>query len=253
VELTHIGNLIYLNLGENNFSGHIPPAIFCNLSALNYLDLSSNSLDGDIPILADCPLPDLTFLVLWSNNLVGKIPRSLSNSTKLRWLLLESNFLAGELPSSDMFGGMRSLEFLHLSFNNFSSSRNNTDLEPFFSSLTNCTALKVLAVGENDLAGTIPPVIGRLSPALTRFHLEFNSIFGPIPANLSDLTNLITLDLSHNLLNGSIPPGIADMRRLERLYLSYNLLNGSIPPGIAGMRRLKRLYLSNNLLSGEIP
>ncbi|XP_047094085.1 putative leucine-rich repeat receptor-like serine/threonine-protein kinase At2g24130 [Lolium rigidum] len=253
VELTHTRNLVYLNLGENNLSGHIPAAIFCNLSALQYIDLSSNSLDGEIPIRADCPLPDLNFLVLWSNNLVGGIPRSLSNSTKLRWLLLESNFLAGELPSSEMFGGMKSLELLYLSFNYFKSSQNNTDLEPFFASLTNCTGLKELGVAGNDLAGTIPPVVGRLSPALTQLHLEFNNIFGQIPANLSDLANLTALNLSHNLINGSIPPGIAGMRRLERLYLSNNLLSGEIPPSLGNVTRLGLVDLSQNRLGGAIP
>jgi Leucine-rich repeat (LRR) protein len=152
-----------------------------------------------------------------------------------------------------MFGGMRSLELLYLSFNYFSSSRNNTDLEPFFSSLTNCTDLKELAVAGNDLAGTIPPVIGSLSPALTQLHLEFNNIFGPIPASLSDLANLTTLNLSHNLLNGSIPPGIARMRRLERLHLSNNLLSGEIPPSLGEVPRLGLVDLSQNQLSGAIP
>uniref|UniRef100_A0ACD6AEG0 Uncharacterized protein n=1 Tax=Avena sativa TaxID=4498 RepID=A0ACD6AEG0_AVESA len=251
VELTHIRNLVYLNLGENNLSGHIPAAIFCNLSALHYLDLSSNSLNGEIPIRADCPLPDLEFLVLWSNNLVGGIPRSLSNSTKLRWLLLESNFLDGELPSSGMFGGMRSLELLYLSFNYFKSPQN--DLEPFFASLTNCTSLKELAVAGNDLVSTIPPVVGSLSPALTQLHLEFNNLFGTIPANLSDLANLTALNLSYNLLNGSIPPGIAGMRRLERLYLSNNQLTGEIPPSLGEVPRLGLVDFSQNRLSGAIP
>ncbi|KAM0869642.1 hypothetical protein ACQ4PT_040541 [Festuca glaucescens] len=154
-ELRHIRSLIYLNLGGNYLSGHIPAAIFCNLSALQYFDVSYNSLDGKIPIRADCPLPDLEFFVLWTNNLRGGIPRSLSNSTKLRWLLLEDNFLAGELPSEHIFGGMRSLKYLYLSYNFFTSPSNNTNLEVFFASLTNCTSLTRLAVAGNDLAGTI--------------------------------------------------------------------------------------------------
>uniref|UniRef100_A0A453QZ41 non-specific serine/threonine protein kinase n=1 Tax=Aegilops tauschii subsp. strangulata TaxID=200361 RepID=A0A453QZ41_AEGTS len=253
VELTRVLNLEYLNLGGNNLSGPIPAAIFCNLSALQYIDMSSNILDGEIPIRPDCLLPNLTFLVLWSNNLVGGIPPSLSNSTKLRWLLLESNFLGGELPSDGMFGGMRSLELLYLSFNYFRSPRNNTDLQPFFASLTNCTGLRELGVAGNDLPGTIPPVVGRLSPGLRQLHLEFNSIFGPIPANLSDLANLTTLNLSHNLLNGSIPPGLSRMQRLERLHLSNNLLSGDIPPSLGSFQRLGLLDLSQNQLAGAIP
>ncbi|EAZ36071.1 hypothetical protein OsJ_20380 [Oryza sativa Japonica Group] len=251
VELTRMSNLSYLNLGENNLSGRIPPAIFCNFSSLQYIDLSSNSLDGEIPI--DCPLPNLMFLVLWANNLVGEIPRSLSNSTNLKWLLLESNYLSGELPA-DMFGGMRKLELLYLSFNYLRSPENNTNLEPFFASLTNCTSLKELGVAGNELAGVIPPIAGRLGPGLTQLHLEYNSIFGAIPANLSNLTNLTALNLSHNLINGSIPPAaVAGMRRLERLYLSDNMLSGEIPPSLGEVPRLGLVDLSRNRLAGGIP
>ncbi|KAM0867764.1 hypothetical protein ACQ4PT_041768 [Festuca glaucescens] len=227
-ELTRIRSLVYLNIGENNLSGRIPAAMFCNLSALGYFDVSSNSLDGEIPIRVDCPLHNLEFLVLWSNKLHGGIPHSLSNSTKLRWLLLMDNFLAGELPSDDMFSGMRSLEFLHLSVNFFTSQRNTTSLEPFFASLTNCTSLKELRVARNDLVGTIPPIIVRLSPGLMHLHLEFNKIFGPIPTNLSYLANLTVLNLSSNLLNCSIPQEITGMRQLELIDLSDNMLSGDI-------------------------
>ncbi|XP_048543891.1 putative leucine-rich repeat receptor-like serine/threonine-protein kinase At2g24130 [Triticum urartu] len=253
VELSHIRRLVYLNLGDNNLSGHIPSAIFCNLSALHYIDMSSNFLGGKIPIRADCPLPELTSLVLRSNKLHGVIPRSLSNSTKLRWLLLQSNFLTGELPRDDMFSGMSNLEYLHLSFNHLANSRNNTGLEPFFASLTNCTALKELGVAGNDIAGTIPPVVGRLAPGLMQLHLQFNRLFGPIPANISNLTNLNTLNLSHNLLNGSIPQGISSMRQLEQLHLSNNLLSGDIPLSLGMIPWLGVVNFSQNRLTGAIP
>ncbi|CAN6214761.1 unnamed protein product [Urochloa humidicola] len=252
VELTRIPNLMYLNLGENNLSGNIPEAIFCNISNLQYIDLSSNFLAGKIPIRGDCPLPNLMFLVLWSNNLIGSIPPSISNSTKLKWLLLENNFLTGELPSG-MFSNMRSLELLYLSYNYLESPENNTNLDPFFTSLTNCTSLKELGVSWNEITGTMPPLIGRLSPGLKQLHLEYNKISGPIPANLTDLVNLTTLNLSHNLLNGSIPPGIAAMQRLERLYLSNNLLSGEIPPPLGTIPRLGLVDLSHNRLTGVIP
>ncbi|XP_044440133.1 putative leucine-rich repeat receptor-like serine/threonine-protein kinase At2g24130 [Triticum aestivum] len=253
VELSRIQHLLYLNLGDNNLSGHIPSAIFCNLSALNYIDMSSNFLDGEIPIRADCPLPELKSLVLWSNKLNGSIPRSLSNSTKLQWLLLQTNFLTGELPSDDMFSGMRSLEYLYLSSNFLANSRNNTNLEPFFASLTNCTGLKELSIARNNIAGTIPPVIGRLSPGLMQLHLQLNRIFGPIPANISNLTNLSSLNLSHNLLNGSIPQGITNMRQLEWLHLSNNLLSGDIPSSLGMIPWLGHVNFSQNRLTGAIP
>ncbi|KQK19246.1 hypothetical protein BRADI_1g47130v3 [Brachypodium distachyon] len=250
VELAWVPNLEYLNLGGNNLSGHIPASVFCNGSALRYIGLYSNSLGGEIP---SCPLPNLTYLVLWSNNLVGGIPRSLSNSTKLRWLLLHSNILTGELPSSHMFRGMGSLKYLHLSFNYLKSSNNNSDLEPFFSSLTNCTGLEELGIAGNDLAGTIPPVVGRLSPGLTQLYLEFNNISGSIPTGLLGLANLSILNISHNHLSGPIPPGIGGMQRLEQLHLSDNLLSGNIPPSIGTIPSLGLVDLSQNQLIGAIP
>ncbi|XP_044959357.1 putative leucine-rich repeat receptor-like serine/threonine-protein kinase At2g24130 [Hordeum vulgare subsp. vulgare] len=255
VELALMRSLAYLNLGRNNLSGNIPSTIFCNLSALHYVEMSSNSLNGKIPIRADCSLPKLTSLVLWSNNLHGGIPPALSNSTNLRWLLLQSNYLDGELPSNDMFSGMRSLKYLHLSFNSLSAanSRNNTGLEPFFASLTNCTGLKELGVAGNDIADRIPSVVGRLPPGLMQLHLEFNRIFGPIPANIFNLTNLNLLNLSHNLLDGSIPQGIASMRQLEQLHLSNNLLSGDIPPYLGTIPRLGFIDFSQNQLTGAIP
>ncbi|WVZ82225.1 hypothetical protein U9M48_029511 [Paspalum notatum var. saurae] len=251
-ELTRARDLIYLNLGENDLTGHIPEAIFCNFSAVQYIDLSSNSLDGEIPIRGDCPLPDLMFLVLWSNNLVGGIPPSISNSTKLRWLLLESNYLTGELPS-DMFGNMRDLQLLHLSNNYLVNPENNTNLEPFFASLTNCTSLRELGVALNEIAGAIPPLVGSLSPGLKLLHLELNKISGPIPGNLTDLANLTALNLSYNFLDGPIPPGIAAMPRLERLYLSNNLLSGEIPPSLGTIPKLGLVDLSHNRLTGAVP
>jgi hypothetical protein len=148
---------------------------------------------------------------------------------------------------------MRSLEFLHLSFNFFTSQRKTTSLEPFFASLTNCTSLMELGVAGNDLVGMIPPIIGRLSPSLMHLHLQFNKIFGPIPANLSYLANLSLLNLSRNLLNGSIPQGITSMRQLEQLDLSNNMLSGTIPPQLGHCVELEYLDVSRNGLTGELP
>lgn len=252
----HLGflqNMVYLDLGSNKLQDEIPESLFCNGSlSLKYIDLSNNSLSGEIPLKNECGLKDLRFLLLWSNKLVGQIPRALSNSTQLQWLDLESNMLSGELPL-EIVREMPRLQILYLSYNEFVSHDGNNNLEPFFSSLANCSDLEELELAGNNLGGKIPSIIGDLSINLVQIHLDVNLIYGSIPPHISNLVNLTLLNLSSNLLNGSIPPELCRMGKLERVYLSNNSLSGEIPPALGDIPHLGLLDLSRNKLSGSIP
>ncbi|KAJ8562158.1 hypothetical protein K7X08_011449 [Anisodus acutangulus] len=252
-ELGYLQELKYLDLGSNNLSGAIPLPLFCNCSAsLQYMDLSNNSLSGEIPMHNECELSGLKFLLLWSNELVGEVPKALSNSSKLEWLDLESNLLSGELPS-DIVSKMPNLQFLYLSYNNFDSQSDNTDLTPFFASLVNSSNLQELELAGNNLGGELPPIIGNISKNLAQIHLDDNLIYGPIPTQISNLSNITLLNLSSNYLNGTIPPELCQMGKLERLYLSNNSLSGVIPSAFGNVPHLGLLDLSKNKLSGLIP
>ena len=251
-ELGLLRELVYLNLGSNQLVGEIPVSLFCNgSSTLEYVDFSNNSLSGEIP-LKNCELKELRFLLLWSNRLVGHVPQALSNSTKLEWLDVESNLLSGELPSG-IVQKMPNLQILYLSYNDFVSHDGNTNLEPFFASLVNCSNFQELELGGNNLGGEIPSIIGDLSTSLAQIHLDENLIYGPIPADISRLVNLTLLNLSSNLLNGSIPSELSPMGRLERVYFSNNSLSGEIPSAFGDIPHLGLLDLSENKLSGSIP
>ncbi|KAG0474015.1 hypothetical protein HPP92_015872 [Vanilla planifolia] len=248
-ELGVLNHLVYLDLGGNRLAGEIPKSLFCNsTNSMRYIDLSDNSLRGEIPLGVDCRLVHLQFLLLWSNELHGQIPLSLSNSSQLEWIDLESNYLGGGLPPH-LFDKFPNLLILYLSYNNHTSD----DLDPFLVSLSNCSQLQELELAANNLHGVIPPSVGALSVNLSQLHLEENFIAGPIHPNISSLVNLTYLNLSNNVLNGSIPPEISGLRRLERLYLSNNRLTGEIPSSIGEIHHLGLLDISSNDLSGTIP
>ncbi|KAK2632270.1 hypothetical protein EUGRSUZ_L01784 [Eucalyptus grandis] len=252
-ELGSLRKLVYLNLGINKLSGDIPEEIFCNgSSVLEYVDLSDNTLTGKIPLRDECELGALKYLLLWSNRLVGPVPPALANSTRLMWLDLESNMLSGELPSGTVHK-MPHLQYLYLSYNDFASHDGNTNLGPFFSALANSSNLQELELAANKLGGEIPANIGDLPGTLQQFHLDENLIYGSIPPQISNLINLILLNLSSNFLNGTIPTELCRMQRLEGVYLSNNSLSGGIPSALGDLPHLGLLDLSRNSLSGLIP
>ncbi len=62
-----------------------------------------------------------------------------------------------------------------------------------------------------------------------RLFLGNNLLRGSIPSELSQLTNLTTLDLGFNDLSGSIPSELGDLSNLRELFLYHTQLNGKLP------------------------
>ncbi|CAN6190465.1 unnamed protein product [Urochloa humidicola] len=251
-----------LSLNGNNLSGDIPEALFRNGSFLVNIDLSGNSLSGVIPLSIRCRL--LVNLGLSGNRLVGVIPTSISNLTSLENMILFNNFLDGVLPSP-MFSKMTSLVELQLGYNNFSSDDENTNLEPFFASLVNCTGLQLLGLEANGFGGKIPPIFGnltlraieqndyRISGSPIEVDLSINKLKGPIPSEIFHLQRIIALNLSHNQISGEIPKSIGRAQELRYIDVSYNDLEGPIPETLSNLTELEELVLGNNRISGEIP
>ncbi len=94
---------------------------------------------------------------------------------------------------------------------------------------------------------------------VTRLVLDEDNLSGPIPSELANLTNLITLSLYNNGytgpsgLTGTIPASIYTLANLQYFYLWGNQLTGSIPPEVSGLTSLKNIDLSLNQLTGSIP
>ncbi|XP_042483747.1 LOW QUALITY PROTEIN: MDIS1-interacting receptor like kinase 2-like [Macadamia integrifolia] len=104
----------------------------------------------------------------------------------------------------------------------------------------------------NSLFGPLPATIANLSK-LTNLYLFTNNFNGSIPPAFGSLNNLLVLDLGDNQLSGSIPSTIGSLKNLFGLYLYSNQLIGSIPMEIGNLTNMHELVLQNNNLSGSIP
>ena len=91
------------------------------------------------------------------------------------------------------------------------------------------------------------------TPSFGGFGLNQRQLAGEIPAQLGDLANLATLDLTHNRLTGEIPPELGRLPNLFWLLLTGNRLTGQIPPELGRNTRLDVLGLEGNQLTGQIP
>ena len=104
-----------------------------------------------------------------------------------------------------------------------------------------------------------------------RIQLVENSLAGPLPGELGDLSAVRQLDLRNvlysctvergceatsptaNRLTGQIPVELGRHTNLEHLNLAINQLTGEIPSTLAGLVNLRLLELGVNQLTGEIP
>ncbi|RWV86992.1 hypothetical protein GW17_00051063 [Ensete ventricosum] len=103
-----------------------------------------------------------------------------------------------------------------------------------------------------NLSGTLSLAVVRLR-YLLNLSAASNSLSGPIPAELSRLTNLRHLNLSNNLFNGSFPSAIVRLKNLLVLDLYNNNLTGPLPVEVSELPNLRHLHLGGNFFSGVIP
>ncbi|OIT05228.1 receptor-like protein 12 [Nicotiana attenuata] len=93
--IASLGNLVHLDLMQNNFTGSIPPQVF-HLRHLQYLDLSENLLTGVLDPEVGF-LQKLRTLKLDDNFLGGNIPVEIGNLSKIQELSLRNNHFSGGL------------------------------------------------------------------------------------------------------------------------------------------------------------
>ena len=167
----------------------------------------------------------VTEMKLPENLLAGVLPPELAGLSMLQVLDLGDNNLTGQIPLE--LGMLAELRELDLGDNS-------------------------TGPGYNELEGEIPPELGKLAN-LRYLRLRNNSLTGEIPSELTNLRQLVALDLAGSELEGEIPTWLGSLANLQTLQLWGNSLTGEIPSELANLRQLERLYLSDNELTGEIP
>ena len=82
--------------------------------------------------------------------------------------------------------------------------------------------------------------------------LSNNNLSGEIPAEVTHLKGLQSLNFSFNILTGRIPEKIGDLGSVESIDFSSNQLSSQIPQSMSSLTFLSQLNLSNNNLIRKI-
>ncbi|KAG6642831.1 hypothetical protein CIPAW_09G168000 [Carya illinoinensis] len=232
---TYIRDLVVLNLANNNFYGKIPDSMG-SLVSVQLLHLSNNGLVGKIPAsLKKCS--KLITIDLRANNLSGTIPPWIGDSLpKLVILNLRSNQLYGSFP----------LSLCHLSYIQILDISSNKIKGTIPECISNLTAM----------SRTMDTISSAIYASNRRYsYIDHTSLVwkGREFEFKHSLGLVKVIDLSNNKLHGEIPEGITNLTELIALNLSRNNLSGLITPKIGLLRNLQFLDLSRNQLYGEIP
>jgi Leucine-rich repeat (LRR) protein len=209
--LSNLTGLLRLNLSRNSLEGSLPAELLFSNSII-VLDVSFNYLSGPLQERWQSSNPGLPLQVLniSSNLFKGQFPSTTLEVMKnLVALNASNNSFTGSMPSS-ICNYAPSIAMLDLCLNKFSGT-----ISPEFA---NCSMLKVLKAGHNNLTGALPHELFNAT-SLEQLSFPNNDLQGILDAsNLVRLNNLIILDVGSNGLRGNIPDSIGQLSRLEELH-----------------------------------
>ncbi|KAI5070773.1 hypothetical protein GOP47_0015116 [Adiantum capillus-veneris] len=237
--LAQLVHLEYLNLSGNHFSGSIPPE-YSSFTKLQVLDLSSNNLSSGFFAFEN--MLSLQIINASSNMFSEQLP-SFKNLTNLQQFYASQNSLTGFFDTTICQHSPK------LSVLDFAS---NLLRGPLREGLSQCTHLEKLCFGWNSLNGPLPNDIFNIS-SLSVLGLQSNAFNGQLDDAIGNLQNLTELFLFDNQLDGPLPKALSQNSKLTTLVLDNNSFSGSIDVDFANLTYLERLELSTNSFFGAIP
>ncbi|XP_037445878.1 receptor-like protein 3 [Triticum dicoccoides] len=243
--LANLTSLLRVNLSHNSFSGGLPAELVFSGSII-VLDVSFSRLNGPLPEFPSLVTTNrpLQVLNISSNQFSSQFPSAtwkVMNS--LIALNASNNSFTGNIPPSLCLGSPY-LALLDLCYNQLSGDIPNT--------LGNCSKLKVLKAGNNNLSGILP-VDTFCATSLEYLSFPNNGLQGELDgAHIVKLSNLATLDLEGNHFSGKIPQSIGLLKRLEELHFGSNDMSGELPSTLGNCTNLKIIDLKFNNFSGDL-
>ncbi|ESW30121.1 hypothetical protein PHAVU_002G126600, partial [Phaseolus vulgaris] len=254
--LSKLQDLRYLSFSGNNLGDNSTDDLdilksLTNCRQLQMIDIGFNNFGGHLPNSWGNLSMQLNELYQGGNHIVGEIPSAIGNLIGLVLLSMTGNSIDGTIPTT--FGKLQNMQKLRLGRNKLSGG-----IGAFIGNLRNCQRLQHLVLSRNNLTGTIPVELFSISSLTTSLDLSQNLLNGSIPVEVGNLKNLGYLDMSENnlswnSLNGIIPPSLASLKGLRSLDLSQNSLGGSIPNDLQKISVLQYFNVSLNMLVGEVP
>nr|KYP46128.1 putative LRR receptor-like serine/threonine-protein kinase At3g47570 family [Cajanus cajan] len=172
-EICRLKNLTFLALGDNSTNDLEFLKSLTNCSMLNRLDIGYNNFGGHLPNSLGNLSAQLSLLHLGVNEIFGEIPASLGNLIGLTLLTMEENHISGIIPTT--FGKFQNMQVLDLNANKLSG-----EIGTF---IGNFSQLFHLGMGGNMLEGKIPPSIGNCQK-LQHLDLSHNNLRGTIPVEV---------------------------------------------------------------------
>ncbi|XP_058729117.1 receptor-like protein 7 [Vicia villosa] len=258
---TSFHNISTLSLASCNLKAF--PSFLRNKSKLNILDLSNNQMKGKVPNWI-WKLQNLQSLNV-SHNILTELEGPFENlSSKLIALDLHNNQLQGPIPvfpklasyldySMNKFSSVIPQDIgNYLNFTIFLSLSNSTLHGSIPESLCKASNLQVLDISINNISGTIPLCLMKMTQTLVVLNLRMNNLIGTIPDVFPPSCALRTLDLQKNNLDGQIPKSLVKCSALEVLDLAHNNLNGTFPCLFKNISTIRVIVLRKNKFYGPI-
>ncbi|KAH0897829.1 LOW QUALITY PROTEIN: hypothetical protein HID58_047397 [Brassica napus] len=274
-----------LDLSDNEFSGsielqgkfkflYITSVGICKLKNMQELDLSRNKLVSQFPICLT-GLTGLRVLDLSSNEMTGKLPSALSNLVSLEYLSLFDNNFEG-LFSLGSLSNLPKLRVIKLGskskslqvvesegswkpkfqLNAIVLGSSNLDKFPHF--LRQQKGLREVDLSNNKISGNFPTWLmennRNFKFCLSIMNISGNGFQGNLPFSLSNMTEILYLDISHNNFQGKIPRGfLKECYFIGSLKLSHKRFSGEVfPEEVPAFSGISELFMDNNQFTGNI-
>ncbi|CAH8279077.1 unnamed protein product [Arabidopsis lyrata] len=110
-----------------------------------------------------------------------------------------------------------------------------------------------ISLGNLNLEGKLPAYITTLTELQTLDLTSNPNLTGPLPPNIGNLKKLTNLNLMGCGFSGQIPESIGSLEQLITLSLNSNKFNGTIPASIGQLSKLYWFDIADNQIEGKLP